>query len=88
MGDRGRETWAEFGNVGLRQGNTAATGSLPQGAVKRSEGEGFPFLALSSKNGWCVSNFYSSRVAPIGAANAPRSWASLACAFFGQRDTV
>lgn len=26
----------------------------------------------------------TSRVAPTGAANVPRSWGSLACAYFGQ----
>ena len=84
MGDRSRDIWVEFGNVGLRQGNTAATGSHPSGAAERSAGESFPFVALGSKNGWCVSNLYSSRVVPTGAANIPRSWGSLACAYFGQ----
>lgn len=31
--------------------------------------------------------FDSSKVSPSGAANIPRSWGSLACAYFGQRAT-
>ena len=27
----------------------------------------------------------SSRIVPVGAANVPRSWGSLACAYFGQQ---
>ena len=33
-------------------------------------------------------NLASSRVASVGAANAPRSWGALACAYFGQPATV
>ena len=29
--------------------------------------------------------FDSSRAVPVGAANVPRSWGSLACAYLGQR---
>lgn len=32
--------------------------------------------------------FASSRIAPTGAANVPRSWGSVACAYFGQQATA
>ncbi|WP_206214964.1 MULTISPECIES: hypothetical protein, partial [unclassified Desulfovibrio] len=32
--------------------------------------------------------FYSGLVVPTGAANVPRSWGSLACAYFGQPATA
>ncbi len=86
-GDAIRSIWADLGNAYLRQMNGQESAKVPTGAMLRSvqDGAAMQQPAANGATGWYARDFYSERVAPVGAANVPRSWGSLACAYFGQR---
>lgn len=81
MGDRGRLI-----NGSFRLGGANSVGAEIIQAVGAFASTGGAFYADSgvAVNRPTTADFKSSRVVPVGAANVPRSWGSLACAYFGQ----
>ena len=87
MGDRARSISGGISFI-CRTINADKYGNIP--ASSGAFYEGSAGLGIASPTGNAHSNvdFLSSRVIPTGAANVPRSWGSLACAYFGQRATA
>lgn len=91
IGDRGREVTGEANLIvhtshGGEIGSDVGTGCFD--AILKTGTRWAP-KELSSGNKYIFDlGLESSRVTPIGAANVPRSWGSLACAYLGQRATA
>lgn len=85
MGDTMREIAGMFGPDGGK-GPYLHQGAQGAFSVYGGEGEKAGFVANGQlePNGDQWVRMEASRVVPVGAANVPRSWASLACAYFGQ----
>lgn len=68
-----------------RLGDTFIVGGDVTGAfVRTPEGTGFKSGTGTSTNSHYSVTLDTSRVVPIGPANAPRRWGALACAYLGQ----
>lgn len=83
MGDvRGDETRAIFGTMTSYGSEVfvGATGAFKP--VSYAPGRAHSFVGSGSDT--ARVEFASARVTPTGAANAPRRWVALACAYLGQ----
>lgn len=79
MGDRMRELWGTLPHF--------VNSHLDCSGIVYYPGPGLPYKMLASTDGTAPGhkNFgiSAARIAPVGAVTAPRSWGSLACAYFG-----
>lgn len=91
MGDRARPVTGNAGmivpsacgaDIGVDRGVGCFDAVLEVGAIW-----GVSNATKSNKYIYSLG-FDSSRVVPTGAANVPRSWGSLACAYLGQQSAV